>query len=156
MRVWDEVFPEYGLAAHKGYSTPEHCRGHRAYRPHAPAPPEFRTRARAARASPWITPRNGSVRHGGRRMMPPDPRAADRRRAVPRPGRSVPPPVYRWYHKMSAVVFITFCLEIGLFLLIFPWTDYWDGNYFSGLVPADGTDTGTTCTCAAPSAAWAW
>jgi ribonuclease HII len=25
MRVWDEVFPAYGLAAHKGYSTPEHC-----------------------------------------------------------------------------------------------------------------------------------
>jgi ribonuclease HII len=24
MRVWDEIFPEYGLAAHKGYSTPEH------------------------------------------------------------------------------------------------------------------------------------
>lgn len=24
MRVWDEVFPEYGLASHKGYSTPEH------------------------------------------------------------------------------------------------------------------------------------
>ena len=26
MRVWDEVFPAYGLAAHKGYSTPEHLR----------------------------------------------------------------------------------------------------------------------------------
>jgi len=26
MRVWDDVFPEYGLAAHKGYSTPEHYR----------------------------------------------------------------------------------------------------------------------------------
>src|ERR1035438_10646599 len=26
MRVWDEVFPEYGLASHKGYSTPEHCK----------------------------------------------------------------------------------------------------------------------------------
>src|SRR6516165_11293576 len=26
MRVWDEVFPGYGLASHKGYSTPEHCR----------------------------------------------------------------------------------------------------------------------------------
>jgi ribonuclease HII len=26
MRAWDEVFPEYGLAAHKGYATPEHCR----------------------------------------------------------------------------------------------------------------------------------
>ncbi|HEY7391471.1 MAG TPA: ribonuclease HII [Bryobacteraceae bacterium] len=26
MRVWDEVFPGYGLASHKGYSTPEHLR----------------------------------------------------------------------------------------------------------------------------------
>ncbi len=26
MRVWDRVFPEYGLASHKGYSTPEHLR----------------------------------------------------------------------------------------------------------------------------------
>jgi ribonuclease HII len=26
MRAWDEVYPQYGLAAHKGYSTPEHCR----------------------------------------------------------------------------------------------------------------------------------
>ncbi len=25
MRVWDKVFPQYGLASHKGYSTPEHC-----------------------------------------------------------------------------------------------------------------------------------
>ena len=24
MRVWDEIFPAYGLASHKGYSTPEH------------------------------------------------------------------------------------------------------------------------------------
>jgi ribonuclease HII len=24
MREWDEVFPEYGLASHKGYSTPRH------------------------------------------------------------------------------------------------------------------------------------
>ena len=47
MRVWDEVFPEYGLAAHKGYSTPEHLRGPREARPHAPAPPELRAGARA-------------------------------------------------------------------------------------------------------------
>jgi ribonuclease HII len=26
MRQWDVVFPEYGLASHKGYSTPEHYR----------------------------------------------------------------------------------------------------------------------------------
>jgi hypothetical protein len=48
----------------------------------------------------------------------------------------VPQPVYRWYHKMSAVLLVTFCLEIGLFLVIFPWTEYWDNNYFSALVPA--------------------
>jgi ribonuclease HII len=24
MRVWDEIFPQYGLASHKGYSTPQH------------------------------------------------------------------------------------------------------------------------------------
>jgi ribonuclease HII len=24
MRVWDAIFPEYGLASHKGYATPEH------------------------------------------------------------------------------------------------------------------------------------
>jgi ribonuclease HII len=26
MRVWDDVFPEYGLASHKGYSTLEHTK----------------------------------------------------------------------------------------------------------------------------------
>jgi ribonuclease HII len=26
MRVWEEVYPEYGLSQHKGYSTPEHLR----------------------------------------------------------------------------------------------------------------------------------
>jgi ribonuclease HII len=35
MRIWDEVFPQYGLAAHKGYSTPEHGR---ALREHGPTP----------------------------------------------------------------------------------------------------------------------
>ncbi|HTS30747.1 MAG TPA: ribonuclease HII [Bryobacteraceae bacterium] len=33
MRVWDEVFPEYGLASHKGYSTPEHYRALEKYGP---------------------------------------------------------------------------------------------------------------------------
>ena len=45
------------------------------------------------------------------------------------------PSVYRWYHKMSAVLVVTFCVEIGLFLLIFPWTDYWETNYFGQLAP---------------------
>lgn len=67
-------------------------------------------------------------------MMPPDalPPEADEPAPVP---IAVPPPAYHWYHKMSAVVFITFCLEMGLYLLIVPWTDSWDTNYFSGLLP---------------------
>jgi len=35
MRVWDEVFPAYGLASHKGYATPEH---HRALELYGPTP----------------------------------------------------------------------------------------------------------------------
>ena len=35
MRVWDEIFPQYGLASHKGYSTPEH---YRALEQHGPTP----------------------------------------------------------------------------------------------------------------------
>lgn len=44
-------------------------------------------------------------------------------------------PEYHWYQKMSAVLFITFCLEVGIFLVVVPWTPWWDGNYFSALVP---------------------
>jgi len=35
MRVWDEVFPQYGLASHKGYSTAEHWQ---ALERHGPTP----------------------------------------------------------------------------------------------------------------------
>ena len=47
----------------------------------------------------------------------------------------VRPPVFHWYHKMWAVLLVTFCLEIGFFLVIFPWTSYWETKYFSQLVP---------------------
>jgi ribonuclease HII len=33
MRAWDAVFPEYGLASHKGYATPEHSRAIEQYGP---------------------------------------------------------------------------------------------------------------------------
>jgi hypothetical protein len=45
---------------------------------------------------------------------------------LPAPTPQLPVPQYRWYHKFWAVLLITFCLDIGLFLLIFPWTDGWD------------------------------
>jgi hypothetical protein len=44
-------------------------------------------------------------------------------------------PRYRWYHKTAGVVFVSFCLALGLFLLIFPWTDLWEANYFSTWIP---------------------
>jgi ribonuclease HII len=33
MRAWDRIFPAYGLAAHKGYATAEHCRALEQYGP---------------------------------------------------------------------------------------------------------------------------
>ncbi len=45
------------------------------------------------------------------------------------------PRPYRWYHKLSAVLLVVFCFEIGLFLVIFPWTPFWDTNYFGGMIP---------------------
>lgn len=69
-------------------------------------------------------------------MMPTEPGEQATPPAVESPA---PEPVerfeYRWHHKMAAVLLITFCLEVGLFLLIFPWTEYWDTNYFIGLAP---------------------
>jgi hypothetical protein len=48
-----------------------------------------------------------------------------------------PPPAtaYRWYHKLTSLLFIVFCLEIGVVLLVFPWSEYWDNNFFSNRVP---------------------
>ena len=42
---------------------------------------------------------------------------------------------YRWYHKLTALLFIVFCLEIGVVLLIFPWSEYWDNNFFTTWTP---------------------
>ena len=71
-------------------------------------------------------------------MMPRRPRG-DEPESVPEGPVMAPrrvSPLYRWYHKMWAVLLAAFCLEIGIFLLIFPWTDYWETNYFSQVAPA--------------------
>jgi len=44
-------------------------------------------------------------------------------------------PTHRWYHVAFALLFIVFCLELGMFLAIFPWSDYWDLSFFSGIAP---------------------
>jgi len=71
-------------------------------------------------------------------MTPSDPQLpvpGEAEAAAPQGPVALPRPAYRWHHKMTAVLFVTFCLELGFFLLIFPWTDYWDSNFFSSLVP---------------------
>lgn len=50
----------------------------------------------------------------------------------------LPPPEaarYRWYHLVMALVFIMFCMTVGTFLLLFPWSDLWDRNLFPSLAP---------------------
>jgi hypothetical protein len=46
-----------------------------------------------------------------------------------------PPPGPKWFTRLSAVLFVVFCFELGLFLLVYPWTDAWQDNYFSVAVP---------------------
>jgi hypothetical protein len=36
-----------------------------------------------------------------------------------------------WVQRFSAVLFIIFCFELGLFLLIYPWTEAWAQNNLS-------------------------
>ncbi len=40
-----------------------------------------------------------------------------------------------WFSRITTVLLIVFCLELGLFLLIYPWTDSWSANYFSWIGP---------------------
>ena len=44
----------------------------------------------------------------------------------------------RWYHKAFALAFMIFCLEVGIILLVLPWSEYWDDNFFSNWLPGLG------------------
>lgn len=41
-----------------------------------------------------------------------------------------------WIHKGFSLLFIVFCLELGIFLMVYPWTDHWQVNTIPSLVPA--------------------
>ncbi len=45
---------------------------------------------------------------------------------------------YRWYHKLSGLLYVIFCFEMGIFLLVLPWLRIWETNYFSWVVPDSG------------------
>ena len=49
------------------------------------------------------------------------------------------PPVPRyviWTHRLSLVVFVVFCIELGMLLAILPWTTVWNQNSFLGSYPS--------------------
>jgi hypothetical protein len=37
-------------------------------------------------------------------------------------------PVPTWLHRIGILVFVVFCFEVGVFLLVFPWMHAWDAN----------------------------
>ncbi len=65
---------------------------------------------------------------------------------LPIPGEPVPeqaippsrpaPQGPTWFSRLSTVSFVIFCFELGLFLLIYPWTDAWTENSLSLFAPA--------------------
>ena len=45
-------------------------------------------------------------------------------------------PVKRtWVQRLGTLLFVLVCFEVGAFLLLFPWMDYWDHNSIAALAP---------------------
>jgi len=44
-------------------------------------------------------------------------------------------PKTAWYQKLGVLLFIIVCFEVGVFLLIFPWMEYWNNNSIASLAP---------------------
>ncbi len=40
-----------------------------------------------------------------------------------------------WYGKVLSLCFVVFCFEIGVFLVVFPWLDYWESNSLALYAP---------------------
>ena len=52
------------------------------------------------------------------------------------PTSAPPPPTRRsLWRRIQTILFIVFCLEMGLVLVLFPWSSLWDRNYFFSLAP---------------------
>jgi hypothetical protein len=40
-----------------------------------------------------------------------------------------------WQAKLASLLFAIFCFELGAFLVVCPWTEFWDHHYFSWIQP---------------------
>lgn len=45
-------------------------------------------------------------------------------------------PAYRWYHMLGSAALIAVCTAMGLFLLAYPWSQFWEANTYVLQVPA--------------------
>ncbi len=43
-------------------------------------------------------------------------------------------PKMTWGRRVEKLILTLFCLEVGAFLLVFPWMPYWGDNYFFTLL----------------------
>lgn len=40
---------------------------------------------------------------------------------------------YSWWDKSAALLYVVLCFEVGIFLLLFPWLEWWEKSWFSNL-----------------------
>jgi succinate dehydrogenase/fumarate reductase cytochrome b subunit len=65
----------------------------------------------------------------------PEPAVASMDNAPERTAERVPRHVV-WLHRLSLVVFVVFCIELGMLLTILPWTTVWNQNSFLSAYPS--------------------
>lgn len=65
----------------------------------------------------------------------PEPAVVSMDNAPVQPPAPVPKHVV-WLHRLSLVVFVVFCIELGMLLAILPWTTVWNQNSFLAAHPA--------------------
>jgi len=56
-------------------------------------------------------------------------------RPLPPVEEPVAPVRTSWHQKLATLLFIMICFEVGLFLIVFPWMDYWNRNSIAGISP---------------------
>jgi len=52
------------------------------------------------------------------------------------PSPEPPPPSHVWMHRIWLVVFVLFCLEVGIILIVGPWTRAWTESSLTSSYPA--------------------
>jgi len=52
------------------------------------------------------------------------------------PSQNGPRAAVGWQRRLLRISLALFIFEVGAFLVIFPWTEYWNLNYFQSVKPA--------------------